>query len=291
VHVVESPNPYRGPFSGDGAAAAYAADVDRAIGEVVDRDGRIGGYIAEPVYGNAGGVLLPDGYLQQVYTSVRAAGGLTVADEVQVGYGRLGEHFWGFEQQGVVPDIVTMAKCTGNGVPVGAVVTTREIAEQLRREGSFFSSMGGSPLGCAAALATLDALEQEGLQQNAKVVGQHIADRVLALAEEHPILGTVHGLGLYRGIELVRDRETLEPATEEALAMGERMRGLGVIVQPTGDHMNVLKIKPPLCIDLEAADAFVDAAAPSNLSDVGPWWCRVLRSWGRGRYPRLTQGA
>jgi 4-aminobutyrate aminotransferase-like enzyme len=259
VHVVESPNPYRGPFSGDGAAAAYAADVDRAIGEVVDGGGRIGGFIAEPVYGNAGGVLLPDGYLQQVYTSVRAAGGLTVADEVQVGYGRLGEHFWGFEQQGVVPDIVTMAKCTGNGVPVGAVVTTREIAEQLRSEGSFFSSMGGSPLGCAAALATLDALEQEGLQQNAKVVGQHIADRVMALAEEHPLIGTVHGLGLYRGIELVRDRETLEPATEEALAIGERMRELGVIVQPTGDFMNVLKIKPPLCIDLEAADAFVDA--------------------------------
>lgn len=183
-----------------------------------------------------------------------------MADEVQVGYGRLGDYFWGFEQQNVVPDIVTMAKCTANGVPVGAVVTTREIAETLRRqEGSFFSSMGGSPVGCAAALATLDVLESEGLQANAAAVGQHIADRVNAMAAEYPIIGTVHGLGLYRGIELVRDPESLEPATEEALEICERMRELGVIVQPTSDYMNVLKIKPPLCIDLEAANVFVDA--------------------------------
>ncbi len=260
VHVVESPNPYRGPHRGADAGARYAADVDRALAEIAEAGGQVSGFIAEPVYGNAGGVLLPDGYLSAAYASVRAAGGICVADEVQVGYGRLGDFFWGFEQQDVVPDIVTMAKCTANGIPVGAVVTTREIAETLRqREGSFFSSMGGSPVGCAAALATLDVLEAEGLQANAAAVGQHIADRVTALADDFPIIGTVHGLGLYRGVELVRDRQTLEPATEEALAIGERMRELGIIVQPTSDYMNVLKIKPPLCLDLEAADAFVDA--------------------------------
>ena len=260
VHVVESPNPYRGRYSGPDAGAQYAADVDRALAEIAAVGGQVSGFIAEPVYGNAGGVLLPDGYLAAAFASVRAAGGICVADEVQVGYGRLGNYFWGFEQQGVVPDIVTMAKCTANGVPVGAVVTTREIAETLRRqEGSFFSSMGGSPVGCAAALATLDVLEGEGLQANALAIGQHIADRVNALADEYPIIGTVHGLGLYRGIELVRDRESLEPATEEALAICERMRELGVIVQPTSDYENVLKIKPPLCIDREAADVFVDA--------------------------------
>ncbi len=187
VHVVESPNPYRGPFRGPDAGVRYAADVDRAMAEVVEAGGRVGGFIAEPVYGNAGGVLLPDGYLAAAYASVRAAGGLCVADEVQVGYGRLGDYFWGFQQQGVVPDIVTMAKCTGNGVPVGAVVTTRAIAETLRtEEGSFFSSMGGSPLGSVAALATLDVIESEGLQQNAAVIGRHIADRVNASGEEHP---------------------------------------------------------------------------------------------------------
>jgi 4-aminobutyrate aminotransferase-like enzyme len=205
--------------------------------------------------------LLPDGYLASAYTSVRAAGGLCVADEVQVGYGRLGDFFWGFQQQDAVPDIVTMAKCTGNGIPVGAVVTTGAIAEQLRVEGSFFSSMGGSPVGSVAALATLDALESEGLQGNAVRIGHRIANGVIALAEDHPIIGTVHGLGLYRGIELVRDRDSLEPASDEAFAICERMRELGVIVQPTGDYMNVLKIKPPLCIDEAAADRFVDALA------------------------------
>ncbi|MCZ3385426.1 MAG: aminotransferase [Actinomycetia bacterium] len=260
VHIVESPNTYRGQFRGPDAGARYAADVDRALAEIAEAGGRVSGFIAEPVYGNAGGVLLPDGYLAATYASVRAAGGLCVADEVQVGYGRLGDYFWGFQQQAVVPDIVTMAKCTGNGVPVGAVVTTRAIAETLRSaEGSFFSSMGGSPLGCAAGIATLDVIESEGLQANALTIGRHIAERVTALADDYALIGTVHGLGLYRGIELVRDHETLEPATEEALAICERMRELGVIVQPTSDFMNVLKIKPPLCIDRAAADTFVDA--------------------------------
>ncbi|HEX5018752.1 MAG TPA: aminotransferase [Actinomycetes bacterium] len=256
VHIVESPNPYRGPFKGPDAGERYADDVRRVVTEL--GAGNVGGFIAEPVYGNAGGVLLPDGYLRAAYDAVRDAGGLCIADEVQVGYGRLGDYFWGFDQQDVVPDIVTMAKCTGNGIPVGAVVTTRDIADRLLEEGSFFSSMGGSPVGCAAAMATLDALEAEGLQQNAVRIGARIADGVNALAEQHPIIGTVHGLGLYRGIELVRDRETLEPASEEAMGICERMRELGVIVQPTGDYMNVLKIKPPLCIDEAAADTFLD---------------------------------
>jgi 4-aminobutyrate aminotransferase-like enzyme/Ser/Thr protein kinase RdoA (MazF antagonist) len=261
VHVVESPNTYRGPHRGPDAGALYAADVDRALAEIDATGERVSGFIAEPVYGNAGGVLLPDGYLQHAFASVRAAGGLCIADEVQVGYGRLGDHFWGFEQQGVVPDIVTMAKCTGNGIPVGAVVTTRALADQLLAEGSFFSSMGGSPVGSAAALATLDVIESEGLQENAAYIGRRITAQVEALATESPIIGKVHGLGLYRGIELVRDRETLEPATEEAMAICERMRELGVIVQPTADYMNVLKIKPPLCIDEAAADRFVDTLA------------------------------
>ena len=258
VHLVESPNPYSGRFRGPDTAAAYAADVDRAVAEM-QASGGVGGFIAEPVYGNAGGVLLPDGYLEKAYASVRAAGGLCVADEVQVGYGRLGDFFWGFQQQGVVPDIVTMAKCTGNGIPVGAVVTTAAIADELLSEGSFFSSMGGSPVGCAAGLATLDALETEGLQDNAAQIGRRIAAGVEVLASEHSIIGAVHGLGLYRGIELVLDRESRTPAPAEAMAICDRMRALGYIVQPTGDYMNVLKIKPPLCIDAAAADGFVDA--------------------------------
>ena len=215
-------------------------------------------FIAEAVYGNAGGVLLPTGYLEAVYAAVRAHGGLCIADEVQVGYARLGHHFFGFEQQGVVPDIITVAKAMGNGHPIGGVITRREIAESLRETGSFFSSAGGSTVSCRAGLAVLDALRDDGLQANAAAVGDHLARRVVALSERHPLIGAMHGMGLYAGIELVRDRETLEPATEETFAICERMRELGVIVQPTSDRMNVLKVKPPLCITRESCDFFLE---------------------------------
>lgn len=259
VHPVESPNAYRGAHRGPDAGDRYAEDVERALAEIRARGAGVAGIIAETLYGNAGGVPLPDGYLERVYAAVRADGGLCIADEVQVGYGRLGEFFWGFEQQRVVPDVITIAKATGNGFPVGAVITTRAIAEQFARDGAFFSSTGGSPASCAAALAVLDALEHEGLQENARVVGAHLRSRLEELCERHPICGAVHGMGLYLGLELVRDRETLEPAGEETSAICERLRELGVIMQPTSDGMNVLKIKPPLCLDRPSADFLADA--------------------------------
>jgi 4-aminobutyrate aminotransferase-like enzyme len=202
---------------------------------------------------------LPDGYLAAVYPAVRAAGGLCIADEVQVGYGRLGAHFWGFEQQGVVPDIVTVAKAMGNGHPLGAVITTREIAEGYRSQGYFFSSAGGSPVSCVVGATVLDIMRDEALQENARVVGAHLRQRLLELADRHELIGAVHGMGLYVGVELVRDRETLEPATEETAAICERLRELGVIMQPTSDRMCVLKIKPPLGIGTADADFFADA--------------------------------
>lgn len=259
IHVIDSPNPYRGAHRG-AAAGKYASEAVAELDAIADAGRKIAAFVAEPVYGNAGGMLLPDGYLEAVYEKVRALGGLCVSDEVQVGYGRLGHHFWGFEQQGVTPDVVTMAKCTGNGIPVGAVVTTRAIADALRdAEGSFFSSMGGSPVGAAAGLAVLETMRRESLQHNAAVVGDHMKERLEGLKSRHPMIGIVHGMGLYLGIELVQDRETLEPATHQALAICDRMLELGVIVQPTSDHMNVLKVKPPLCIDVDSADFFVDA--------------------------------
>ena len=215
-------------------------------------------FICEPVLGNAGGVLAPPGYLEHAFRYVRDAGGVCIADEVQVGYGRLGEWFWAFQQQGVVPDIVTIAKATGNGHPVGAVITTEPIAAAFHRNAGFFSSVGGSPLSCEIGIAVLDAIRDEGLQENAARVGSHLRGRLLELAQRHPLIGAVHGSGLYLGAELVRDRGTATPAPAEAYALCERMRELGVIVQPTGDHENVLKIKPPLCLELEDADMFAD---------------------------------
>jgi 4-aminobutyrate aminotransferase-like enzyme/Ser/Thr protein kinase RdoA (MazF antagonist) len=264
VHPVLAPNSYRGRFRADDAdgpadlGAAYADDVRRVLDELAASGRRPAAFIAEAFYGNAGGVPLPDGYLARVYPMVRAAGGLAIADEIQVGYGRLGDHFWGFEQQGVVPDVITIAKATGNGQPIGAVITRREIAERFGDEGYFFSSTGGSPVSCRIALAVLETLESEHLQANARDVGAYFRSRLLELAERHDMIGAVHGIGLYLGVELVRDQVTREPATDETDAICERLLELGVIVQPTGDHLNVLKIKPPLCIDRTAVDFAVD---------------------------------
>jgi 4-aminobutyrate aminotransferase-like enzyme len=172
--------------------------------------------------------------------------------------GRLGERFWAFEREGVVPDIVTIAKPAGNGYPLGAVITSRAVADAFGRDASWFSSMGGSPTSCEVGLAVLDAIEREGLQENARVVGEHLRAGLRGLVDRHPLAGAAHGVGLYLGLELVRDRETLEPASDEAEAICERLRERGAIVQPTGDLMNVLKIKPPLCITRADADFLVE---------------------------------
>jgi 4-aminobutyrate aminotransferase-like enzyme/Ser/Thr protein kinase RdoA (MazF antagonist) len=257
VHTVDAPNSFRGTHADD--PARYARDAVAEVERLAAAGTPPGAFVAETLYGNAGGIALPDGYLDAVYSAVRAHGGVAVADEVQVGYGRLGEWFWGFEQQGVVPDIVAVAKAMGNGHPLGAVITTREIAESYRTQGYFFSSAGGSPVSSAVGLAVLDVIRDEQLQRNAREVGAYLKARLEELGARHPLLGTVHGYGFYLGPEFVRDRTTLEPATEETAAICERMRRLGVMIQPTGDHQNVLKIKPPLCFTRESADAFVAA--------------------------------
>jgi 4-aminobutyrate aminotransferase-like enzyme len=257
VHTVPSPNAYRGEHRGPDASK-YAPEAVAIIEGLVAQGHPPAAFICEPFYGNAGGMALPDGYLKAVYGAVRAAGGLAIADEVQVGYGRTGRWFWAFEQQGVVPDIVCVAKAMGNGQPLGAVITTKAIADAYRSCGYFFSSAGGSPVSSVVGLTVLDIIESEGLQENAVTVGDHIVARINELATRHPIIGTVHGSGLYMGVELVRDRTTLEPAVVETAAICERMRELGVIVQPTGDRQNVLKMKPPMCITRESADFFVD---------------------------------
>lgn len=257
VHTVDAANAYRGTHRG-ADAHRYAPEAVAVIDALADSGRPPAGFICEPYFGNAGGVPLPDGYLDQVYAAVRRHGGVVIADEVQVGYGRLGGWFWGHEQQGVVPDIVAVAKSVGSGHPVGAVITTKEIADKYRTGGYFFASTGGSPVSSVIGMAVLDVIENEGLQQNAWRVGQHLRRRLEALMEQYPIIGAVHGSGLYMGLELVRDRETLEPATEETALICDRLRELGVIMQPTGDYQNVFKIKPPLCVTIESSNYFAD---------------------------------
>lgn len=259
VHPVEAPNTFRGRYRGADSAADYLRDVQAKLADLDARGRQLAGMICEPVYGNAGGISLPAGYLREAYAQVRARGGVCIADEVQVGYGRLGEHFWGFEEQGVVPDIITMAKGMGNGQPLGAVITRREIAEALEAEGYFFSSAGGSPVSCRIGMAVLDVMQEEGLWQNTRETGGYFKARLQALVDKHPLAGAAHGSGFYLGLELVRDRQTLEPATQETQQLCDRLRDLGIFMQPTGDYLNILKIKPPMCTTRASVDYFVDS--------------------------------
>jgi 4-aminobutyrate aminotransferase-like enzyme len=261
VHVAPMPNPYRGEVTGPDAATWHAARIEEIVTALVDAGGGPAAFIAEPLSGNAGGVELPPGYLQSVYASVRAAGGVCVADEVQVGYGRLGTGFWGFEEHGVVPDVVTMAKAAGNGHPVGFVVTRRDLADAFAGEGSFFSSVGGSPVSSAVGEAVLATVLAEDLPGNAARVGGHLSQRLQALVGRVPLVGHVHGHGLYQGVELVTDLDRRTPATAAAAAVCERLLARGVLCQPTGDFSNVLKVKPPLCLTEASADFFVDQLA------------------------------
>jgi len=253
VHIADAPNPYRGVHRGPDAGEAYLRDLRAQLAALTDMARPPAAFIAEPIHGNGGGVIPPAGYLAGAFEAVRAAGGLAIADEVQVGLGRLGRSFWGFLDQGAVPDIIVTAKALGNASPVGAVITRREIADALGREGQFFSSAGGAPASCAAALAVLDVLEDEGLVDNARIVGAQLRRDLEALAERHPLIGALHGTGLYQGVELVTDREARTPAVWQTAAVCERMRERGVIVQPTSERQNVLKVKPPLTLTGEEA--------------------------------------
>ncbi|KAI9016123.1 putative aminotransferase protein [Hyaloraphidium curvatum] len=260
IHLAAAPNSYRGTYRGAEAAAGYAADVTGLIRSLATDGKPPAAFICEPLFGNAGGVVLPDGYLHAAYAAVREAGGYAIADEVQVGLARTGAAFWAHElaRPAVVPDIITVAKALGNGHPLGAVITRKEIADAFSAQGNFFSSAGGSPVSCVVGCTVLDAIRDEGLQENAARVGSRLLERLADMKERYPIVGAVHGIGLYLGAELVRDRETLEPATKECGAICDRLRELGVICQPTGERSNVLKIKPPMCISVEDADFFAD---------------------------------
>jgi 4-aminobutyrate aminotransferase-like enzyme len=203
-----------------------------------------------------------------VYEHVRAGGGVCIADEVQTGLGRMGTTFWAFEDQHVVPDIVVMGKPLGNGHPIGAVATTRAVADAFDNGMEYFSTFGGNTVSCAVGLAVLDVLREEGLQAHALHVGAHVLDRLRPLAQSHEIIGDVRGSGLFLGVELVRDRETREPAGEEASFVANRMREKGILLGTDGPHHNVIKIRPPMPFDIEDADLLIEALDES-LAELG----------------------
>jgi len=260
VHVAPIADDYRGLYRQGEAdlGIKYARHVAEILKKLRAEGGGPATYIAESLPSIAGQVVFPPGYLSEVYRHMRAAGGVCIADEVQVGFGRLGAHFWGFESQNVFPDIVVMGKPIGNSFPLAAVVTTPEIAAAFDNGMEYFNTFGGSPVACAAGLAVLDVVEGEGLQANALRVGNYLIGRLRDLQSKYALIGEVRGSGLFLGIDLVRNRETREPATAEAKYVVNRLRDLGVLAGTDGPHENVIKLRPALIFSEADADLFVE---------------------------------
>lgn len=266
VQHAKMPDTYRGHYGADDADAGvkYADEVKETIQFATS--GNIAAYIAESIQGVGGAVVFPDGYLKNAYEHARAAGGLCISDEVQAGFGRTGTHFWGFETQGVTPDIVTMAKGIGNGCPLAAVVTTPEIAATLASR-IHFNTYGGNPVSCAQGRAVLRVIENEGLQENSLKIGRQLDTGLRKLAEKHPLIGEVRGKGLMIGVELVKDRTTKEPASVECAAVFEKCKDKGLLIGKGGLWGNTLRIKPPMCITEADAD-FILAVLGEALGEV-----------------------
>lgn len=222
-----------------------------------ETSGEVAAFIGEPIQGVGGTVTPPPEYFGIVYDIVRKHGGLCIADEVQTGFGRTGSAFWGFENWGVTPDLVTMAKGIGNGVPLGACVTRPEVAQTLKNR-VHFNTFGGNPVSMTQGLATLEVIDAEGIQANALRVGNHLKSRLLDLQERRPMIGEVRGMGLMLGVELVRDRVSKEPASTETAEVHELCKDRGLLVGKGGLYGNVLRIKPPMCLTTDDADFLVD---------------------------------
>jgi alanine-glyoxylate transaminase/(R)-3-amino-2-methylpropionate-pyruvate transaminase len=254
ISFVAEPNQYRGVF-GPGSAP-YLAEIDRTIHAATS--GRLAGMIVETVQGYGGIVSMPEGYLAGAAERVRAAGGLMIIDEVQSGVGRTGEHFWAFEADGIVPDIVVIAKGLGNGIPIGAVVARREVADAMADK-FLFHTYGANPTACAAARAVLKVIREERLQENARRVGGALKARLLALQEKFPVIGDVRGRGLMLAIELVKDRATREPDPETTAAVFEQSRQNGLVLSKSGPHRSILRMVPPLCLSMEDVEVVADS--------------------------------
>ena len=258
VHHAMNPDPYRSPFAGtpEEIATLSAADIRDLIR--YSTPGKVAAFLAEPMQGVGGVTYGAPNYLKEAYAVIREFGGLCIADEVQTGFGRTGDHYWGFQNWDVVPDFVTMAKGLGNGAPIGAVTTRMDIAKSLAQR-IHFNTYANNPVSMAAGLAVLDIIEKDGLQENCRVLGARFKDGLSKLAGSHALIGDVRGKGLMLGMELVRDRASKAPAKQETLDLMEALREMSILVGKGGLDGNVLRIKPPMCITAADVDYALEA--------------------------------
>ena len=255
VNTISMPDTYRGKYRGNNAADGYVDEVEKVIKQIQKNGNNMPVFIAESLMGCGGQLVMPEGFLKRAYELVRGAGGICIADEVQIGFGRMGSHFWGFETCDVIPDIVTMGKSMGNGHPLSAVVTTHEIAEAFNNGMEYFNSFGGNSVSCAVGQAVLNVIEEEGLQENADDVGNYLIDQLNKI--DNSLIGQVRGQGLFIGIELIKDKDALTPAAKEADEIVNAMKDAGILMSTDGPDHNVLKIKPPIIFTRENADELV----------------------------------
>jgi len=258
VVTVPTPDLYRGEQRGDGAVERYADAVHDALALLDSRGIKPAAFIVDTIVSSGGVIATPPGYLKRVAKAVRDAGALFVADEVQPGFGRTGHHFWGYQVDDFVPDIVTMGKPMGNGHPLAATVTRRELTEQFAEHAHYFNTFGGNPVSCAAGLAVLDVIEEEGLQQNALDVGSYLVDGLWKLAQSHECIGDVRGTGLFLAVELVTCRDKRTPATDLAAGVVNGLRHHGVLTGSIGPDDNILKLRSPLVLSVQDADFFLN---------------------------------
>lgn len=252
THIFPIPDAFRGKYRGENTADNYALEVENQIKKIQDKGRNVAAFIIEPIISCGGQVELPEGFLKQAYSYTREAGGLCISDEVQVGCGRMGKTFWGFQLHDVVPDIITIGKPLGNGHPVAAVACTQEVADKFANGMEYFNTFGGNPVSCTIAAEVLRTVKNEALQQNALEVGNYLKSELKALQDQFPIIGDVRGQGLFLGIELVD--KNMNPLAEHTNYLANRMKDHGILMSVDGPDHNVLKIKPPLVFTKENAN-------------------------------------
>jgi len=261
VHIIPVPDKFRGEHIAKGKSIRryYIQLLKDTIKKIQQRGKQLSLFIIEPVMGCGGQIMIPRSFMVEAFQIVNEAGGLCIVDEVQIGFGRLGSHFWGFQMSGVVPDIITLGKSIGNGHPLSVVITKKNIADIFNNGMEYFNSFGGNPVSCEIGQAVLDIIKEEKLQENASSIGYHLLDGLRNIQNKYNIIGDVRGRGLFIGIELIKDMDNLVPAVDEAEIVVNAMKDKGILISSDGPDHNVLKIKPPLVFNKKNADYFLES--------------------------------